>query len=233
MGLSATMWFPNVADWGRHYRLYAVDTLGSAGKSIAVKPLKSRADCAGWLHDVLDGLGITQTHLLGHSHGGWLALSLALHPVERVRRLILLAPAASFLRLVPQFYLRGIPTILFPRRSWITRFMQWMTVEGFIVNELFVEQFVLGMKHFRSQITVLPTVFTDDELRRIQVPTLLLIGEEEVIYDPQAAVNRARRLMPHLEAEMIPNASHGLPMEQAEFVDERVLDFLNQEREVV
>ena len=124
--------------------------------------------------------------------------------------------------------------MLFPRRSFITSFMTWMTVEGFVVNELFVEQFVLGVKYFRRrpQIRVLPTVFADDELRQIKAHTLLLIGEEEVIYNPVAAVNRATQLIQNIEAEVIPNASHGLPMEQPELVNERILGFLDQEQQV-
>ena len=125
--------------------------------------------------------------------------------------------------------------MLFPRRSFITGFMKWMTVEGFVVNELFVDQFVLGMKNFRPRphIRILPTMFTDDELRQIKAPTLLLIGGKEVIYDPEVAVNRAKQLIPNIEAEVVPNASHGLPLEQAKLVNERILEFLTQEQEVV
>jgi hypothetical protein len=36
----------------------------------------------------------------------------------------------------------------------------------------------------------LPPVHTDDELRRLSVPTLLLLGDHEVIYDRRAALNR-------------------------------------------
>jgi pimeloyl-ACP methyl ester carboxylesterase len=167
MNMSATMWFPNIDDLSRNYCIYAVDTIGSASKSIAIQPLKNRFDFAGWLADVLNALEIAQTHILGHSHGGWLALNFALSAPERVRRMILLAPAASLLSLDSKFYIRGIPSVLFPIRPLITGFMRWMTVEGFVVNELFVEQFVMGMKHFRSQIRIFPTVFSDDELRRL------------------------------------------------------------------
>ena len=179
---------------------------------------------------VLDGLRITQTHIVGHSYGGWLALNFALSASERINRLILLAPV-GLQPFVSQFWLRGIRAMLFPRRSLITSFMKWMTVKGFVVNELFVEQFVLGVKNFRSrpQIRVLPTVFTDDELRQIKAHTLLLIGGKEVIYDPEVAVNRAKQLIQSIEAEVVPNASHGLPMEQPELVNERILEFLNQE----
>ena len=235
MHLSATMWFSNIAVLSRKHRIYAVDTIGGVGRSVVVHPLKSRADLAGWLNEVLDGLGIiTQTDILGHSYGGWLALNFALRVSERIKRLILLAPL-GLQPLVSQFWLRGLPAMLFAHRSFITNFMKWMTVEGFVVNELFVEQFVLGMKNFcpRPHIRVLPTAFTDDELRQIKANTLLLIGEEEVIYNPEVAVNRAKQLMQNIEAKVVPNASHGLPMEQAELVNEHILGFLNQEQEVV
>ena len=76
-------------------------------------------------------------------------------------------------------------------------------------------------------------MFSDDEFRQIKAHTLLLIGEEEVIYNPEVAVKRAKQLIQDIEAEVVPNASHGLPMEQAELVNERILGFLNQEQEVV
>ncbi len=92
-----------------------------------------------------------------------------------------------------------------------------------------------GMKNFRlhPHIRVFPTVFNDDELRQIKAHTLLLIGAEEVICNPEEAVNRAKQLIQNVEAEVIPNAGHGLPMEQPELVNERILGFLNQEQGVV
>ena len=93
MNLSATMWFPNVAGLAQRYRVYAVDTIGSASRSVASRPLKKRAEFADWLDDVCDELGIACTHMVGHSHGGWIALNYALSAPERVKRLILLAPA--------------------------------------------------------------------------------------------------------------------------------------------
>ena len=224
MHLSSTMWFSNIAALSRHYRIYAVDTIGGVGRSVAVQPLKSKGNLAGWLNEVLDRLGITQTYLLGHSYGGWLALNFVLNAAERIKQLILLAPV-GLQPFVSQFWLRGLPAMLLPRRSFITGFMNWMTAEGFVVNALFVEQFVLGIKNFGlyPQIRVLPSVFTDDELCQIKTHTLLLIGREEVIYNPEIAVEQVKRLFQNIEAEVIPNASHGLPMEQAELVNELIL----------
>jgi len=55
-----------------------------------------------------------------------------------------------------------------------------------------------------------------------------LIGEQSVIYNPNSVFKRATKLVPDIEAEIIPGASHGLNMEQAEVINKRVLQFCNQ-----
>ena len=44
-----------------------------------------------------------------------------------------------------------------------------------------------------------------------------------MIYNPNRALQRATRLMPNLEAEMIPDASHALNAEKSELVNSRIL----------
>ena len=66
------------------------------------------------------------------------------------------------------------------------------------------EQLYLGFKHYRCQGEANPDIFSDDELRGLQVPTLVLIGQQEVIYDPVASIERARRLIPHIQAGLVP-----------------------------
>ena len=75
----------------------------------------------------------------------------------------------------------------------------------------------------------LPPVHTDEELRQIQAPTLLLLGDHEVIYNYSAALNRATNLIPHLETAVIPGAGHALSLDQPELVNARILEFLEKE----
>ncbi len=62
----------------------------------------------------------------------------------------------------------------------------------------------------------------------MQVPTLLLIGEQEVIYDPAAVLERARRLIPHLQGELVPRSSHDMTFSRPEIVDACILAFLKK-----
>lgn len=73
---------------------------------------------------------------------------------------------------------------------------------------------------------MLPQLFTDEELRSVALPTLLLIGGEERLYDPVHAIERARRLLPNVDAELITEAGHELPASKPATLDSRVLEFL-------
>ena len=94
-GLSSTAWFANIAALSTHRRVYAVDVIGDAGKSIADRLLDKREDYAKWLKEVFDELDIERCDLVGHSYGGWLTLNMALAYPIRLRKIVLLAPAAS------------------------------------------------------------------------------------------------------------------------------------------
>lgn len=222
-GLSSTLWFANIADLSTKHRVYAVDTIGDAGKSVAKRLLEKPGDYAKWLCEVFDGLNIERSNLMGLSYGGWLTLNMALTHPDRLQKIILLAPAASFCPL-------GVITKLIlhlsefkigpPARSILKAALS----KGTVLEETFVH--LVENTRYCRPATIYPTVFTDQELRRIDLPTLLLIGSGEKIYNPEKAISRAKRLMPNLTAEIIPDAGHLLIMDQPEVINSRILQFL-------
>jgi pimeloyl-ACP methyl ester carboxylesterase len=104
MAATATLWQPNVAALSRHFRTYAVDVIGQVGKSIPTCRIRSRHDFADWLADVMDGLGLRRACLVGSSYGAFLAMNQALLMPERVERLVLIGPAATFVGFSWRFY---------------------------------------------------------------------------------------------------------------------------------
>ena len=71
------------------------------------------------------------------------------------------------------------------------------------------------------------SVLSDQELQSLNIPTLYLVGENEKIYSPQAAVKRLKRVAPQIRVELIPNAGHDLTVVQADLINKKVLEFLN------
>jgi pimeloyl-ACP methyl ester carboxylesterase len=232
--MSLTVWAHNIADLSSAYRVYALDMMGQPSKSIPDQPMRNRSEMAEWLTGILDGLKVSQTDLIGWSYGGFAALNYAIHMPDRLRKLVLLTPIGSFVPLNKQFYIRGMLTRL-PGRFWSSSEMHWMFYEPNLKNEktkrmfdLITNQFYYGVRYFRLPPTVLPTPYMDEELRDLKKPTLLLIGQQESLYDPVPAIERAKQLIPNINARLIPQAGHELPASQPETINKLVLEFLKE-----
>jgi pimeloyl-ACP methyl ester carboxylesterase len=195
-------------------------------------PVATADDYAQWLNETLDGLGLGRVCLAGQSYGGWLALNFALAAPHRLEKLVLLSPGGGFTPMARQFTLRGMLMVWFPARFVVNSFLRWMGVTGEAAGYL-GELTYLGLKHFRvpvETLRVLPVLFPDDRLRAMRVPTLLLIGDREVVCAPVAALARARELFPNVQAELVPGSSHEMCFSQRRLVDARVLEFLRSAR---
>ena len=71
-----------------------------------------------------------------------------------------------------------------------------------------------------------PPVFSRSQLRAIRVPTLLLFGAEETLYDPHATLKLAQRRMPGLAGAIVPEADHIAAMAQPDDVNARIIRFV-------
>lgn len=227
MNVSSTMWYPNIKDLSRNHRVIAVDIISDSNRSVATKRISKKHEYMDWLDEVLDGLEIESASFSGHSFGGWMSLHFALHAPQRVNKLALSAPG-WFVNMSLSFVLRASYYALFCTRPRISKFTAWTSCSSSNIDEKFIDQFYLSFKNTRlRKIAIIPTVPKDDELKKLSVPTLLLVGEQEVIYKGQKAFDRANHLIPNIKAELIPQSSHFLTMEKAEVVNEKLLSFLN------
>jgi pimeloyl-ACP methyl ester carboxylesterase len=96
-GATTTLSLPNVPPWSQRHSVFAVEPLGDAGRSTPDRPIRTVEEQAAWLADTLNGLGTGPAHLVGVSHGAWLAANLAVHDSRRLASLTLIEPAhASF-----------------------------------------------------------------------------------------------------------------------------------------
>jgi pimeloyl-ACP methyl ester carboxylesterase len=229
---TSTMWAPNIVDLSKNYLVYAIDVMGQPSKSIPDAPIRDAADYVAWLSATLNALNLNRISLVGMSFGGWLALTYTVAAPERVQRLVLLS-AGGFLPIAKEFSLRGMLMVFFPTRFTVNSFMHWagFTDRPDANARPVLELMYLGMKHFRmpkDTVRVAANPLSDEELRAMHVPTLLLMGDHEVLYDATTALARARRLIPHFQGELVSGCSHDMVFNQHEIVDARILDFLKR-----
>src|SRR5215831_1428578 len=233
---TANVWRPNIEGLSRYYRLYAVDVIGQAGKSVASRRIRNRRDYVDWLVELLDALGVDQTSVVGNSFGGFLALSLALLRPERVDRVVLISPVGVFAPLMWKFFYgalrmgvayltgkRGTPdvTVFLGRDVHLSALdAPWASLVSLVLSD--------GIRVNAA----FPKQFSKAELGAILTPTLLLIGDNELLYEPHATLRRARDRMPTLEGEIIPKAHHIAAMAQPDEINARIIEFVQRGAQV-
>jgi pimeloyl-ACP methyl ester carboxylesterase len=226
-GSGAVQWFRNVEAFSQRFRTYSVDVIGEVNRSVTTRKITKRQEFVDWMTDLFNGLHIESVDLVGNSFGGFLAFNTALYMPERVRKVVLISPAATFVQMWAFYWHLAFPNkigyILHSKRVIMSGF-NWIW-QGFPRDDGF-KQYTEACKVTGFPSNQLPPpVFSDEELGIIQTPMLLLIGDHEVIYDPQRAIRRATSLVPHLKAEIIPNANHSAQVTAPDLVNKRILDF--------
>ena len=231
---NSLLWIPNIAALSACYKTCAVDNIYDIGRSIYIRPLKTPGDYVNWLDELFTALALREPiHLMGISYGGWLTCQYALRYPQRLGKIVLLAPAAVLpLRL--EFMMRGLLGLVHPR--FFRDFFQWVLESGLYHEEAHsqrlmeesIDDMLLALRCFRLKAEGPPKVLADNELQRLRVPALYLVGEHEKIYPAQKAVQRLNRVAPWITTKIVPRAGHGLNATQAELVNKKVLDFLKQ-----
>ena len=93
--MSGWSWLYNVEELSKHYRTYAIDTLGDAGKSV-LSDLgnypQDGQDQSDLYSEISDKLGVERAYVVGASEGGFIGTNYALYAPERVEKLVLLGP---------------------------------------------------------------------------------------------------------------------------------------------
>jgi pimeloyl-ACP methyl ester carboxylesterase len=223
--MTSAIWSPIIGELSCNFRTYAVDVIGDIGRTVPERPPDNLGELAQWLVEVYRELGIERARLLGWSFGGFVATNFAVHEPEHVEKLALLAPFATFVR-PGMGFLKGFLPFLIPTRGTARRFEQAMCFKGDFGHAEHAELLYQRFKNGRLAFRVAPRTFTDGELARLTMPTLLLVGDHELLYDPKAAVERAKRVLPSGDVELVRDCNHAMVSDQTARVSARLTDFL-------
>jgi pimeloyl-ACP methyl ester carboxylesterase len=224
-GTTSAVWEPNLAALAAEHPVFAVDTLGEPGHSMQCVPIRSRVDCAAWLDEVLAKLDLTGVHLVGSSAGGWLAFNQAVHRPARLASVALLDPANVLGRFTPKFTIGSVGALPAMPAGVNERFLRWVA-GGSATHTPVARLLIAGMREYRARLPRL-SYCGDELLEAVRTPVLALLGGRSVVHDSVAAESRARRLLPGIETEIWPDASHAIAVEAADAVNKRLLAFVD------
>ena len=229
------MWDHQVETLSARYRCLAFDLLGHGGSGSGPADY-SLEDEAANLHLLMQQLGALPAHLVGLSLGGMVAMRLALAQPQAVRSLALLdtSAEAEVPELRPQYEALAAAAKAQGPQSVVGAVLLIMFSQGFLQSQPvkvadYKDQFnrlnLDGLEAATRAVTRRTDIL--DQISRISVPTLVIVGEQDVARTPDEAQHIVERIA-GARLVTIPGAGHMTPIEQPERISQVLSEFLAQ-----
>jgi len=201
------------------------------GESTGEDLLEDMLDFAlhGW--DLVDALGLSRPHLVGHSMGGMIAAEMACLAPRDVGKLVLVAPAGLWMdeHPIPDIFAMlpfQIAEVLFadPPKG------QALLTGGADLSDIeaLKDYYIAAQRRLAMAGKILfpiPNRRLSKRLYRLSADTLLVWGAQDQLIIP-AYAKQWQSLLPTARVEMIGGAGHMLPYEQPEAFVAAVQKFL-------
>lgn len=211
-----------------HRRIYMIDLPGYGRSEWPQDFSYSIPDEANTVVAFMDALGLKQVDLGGWSMGGWIAQRIAIDHPERIKRLMLFDSAGLHSR--PQWNtdlflptsaqeLDQLDALLMPHPP---------QVPGFIARDILRyshEHAWVIRRALHSMLAGKDT--TDEELPKLNMPVLIVWGEEDQIM-PVLNGEQMHRLIPNSEFVVVPGCGHLAPIQCSNQIGPKVKAFLDE-----
>ena len=223
----STIWYKNIPFWSKYYRVYAIDMIGESSKSILRKKMKTTYDNAKWLDETLTGLGLDKFYLCGLSIGGWNVANYAGFCPEKVLKVILLSPVQTFARMYNSFFVKIMKMGFNPTRKNVETYIGWANEMEKPLPDCLIKQFTISVINMNSN-ACFPKWLKKEHLSNLTMPVLVMFGEKEFAFSIQKATKRAKSIISHLDLQIVDGASHLLPVSKPDYINSKVLEFINK-----
>ncbi|WP_422925235.1 alpha/beta fold hydrolase [Singulisphaera sp. PoT] len=234
--LNRTMWAKQLSDVGSMYRIIAPDLRGH-GKSAAPDGVYTMDEMADDVIELLDALQLTEPVVLGGlSMGGYVAFSLIARYPERVRGLMLLdtrakndSPEAAANREQLAQKVEASHSTEPVIEAMLPKLLGESSREAHPDLAAKVQRMIEKTPTRTIAGTLRGMAIRPDrtpELGKIDVPTLVVVGEQDAITPPDEMRSMADQI-PRSRFITIPDAGHLAPMENPGATNDVILEFLS------
>ncbi len=232
---AALMWLLNAGGLARHFRLYAVDTMGGPGKSEPNEAYFSSFDQAEWIDGVLAAKGLEKVYLAGVSNGAYLTQLYTARRSGRVIRAVCMAGSIAvkgskspMWRMMKVF----LPEALFPTEKNALRLVKKMSGDLAAIDRIidrypaFLRHYTHLLRHFNNRSMFYHKVegFDEGEIAAIREKTRILLGACDRLSYHSDAVSSLQKY--GMNFRIVENAGHALNMEKPELVNEEIIAHL-------
>lgn len=234
IGGQANAFGPLLRHLAREFRCVAWNMPGYGG-SLPLLPMTFQG-LAERLAALLDELGLTSAHLLGHSLGGMIALEFAVRFPDRVRSLVLLATTAAFGQRDGEFQRRFIAERTAPLDAGLgmdglarALVPQLLGAGSDPEVETLAQASLASIPEaaYRAALECLVHFDRRDALAQLSMPVLLIAGGRDR-QAPAAVMERMAGRIPQARFVLMPDAGHLLPLERPRELAALISDFLRR-----
>ncbi len=186
-------WRLVIPELAKDFRVIAPDMVGFGYTD---RPAGVEYNMDTWVQhaiDLMDALGIEQTNLVGNSYGGALSVALTIRYPERVKRLVLMGAAGVEFELTPGLdaawgyepsveNMRKLLDIFAYNNDLITDELAELRYKASIqpgFQEAFSSMFPAPRQRWISALAS-----REEDIKKIQQPTLLIHGREDIVVPP-------------------------------------------------
>ena len=239
LGYSLWQWHKMVPFLREHFQVVTFDNRGVGQSYKPAGPYTAQmlaADTAG----LLDSLGIEKAIIMGHSMGGFVAQAMALAFAQKVEKLILCSTNFGGPHHVPVTE-EAMKVLTDASSDPLTRFkngLEVSTAPGWAQNnpEMIQEWMAWRVANpiepgpYQAQLAIGLGLLTADaafenQLPRINSPTLILFGAHDKVVPPENASLLAEKIAKS-KVVIFPNAGHFFPIEIPEAASSAVIEFI-------
>lgn len=223
-------WAPFLDALAQKFTVYAPYLPGYANSS-GLDKLDDITDLTLYQFELLDALGVSKAHVVGHFLGGMIAAEMAALSPSYVDRLVLAAPAGTWLDSAPVADLLAMTVDELQNNLWASASSSMsLSPADFEANSRLRAELAADRMQDLTAAGKFLWPIPDKGLKRrayrIKAPTLILWGENDRII-PRVYAEDFSKLVAGSQVSVMPNAGHLLMIERAEVFAAALVDFLS------
>lgn len=236
-------WEPQMRYFCHRYRAITYNARGYPPSDVPEDPAAySQARACDDIRAVLDGLGIDKAHIVGLSMGGFATLHFGLTYPERALSLVVAGCGYGAEKSEREKF-RGEATVIanMLEEQGMAAFAETYAygptrvqfenkdARGFAeFKQMLAEHSNIGSARTQAGVQrERPSIYDlEEQMSRMQVPTLILTGDEDwPCLEPNVFM---KRVIPSAALLVVPNTGHTVNIEEPAFFNQAVMDFVAQ-----
>lgn len=228
--MATASWMMQTSVISKHMRVLLYDCRGMWQSDHPEEPY-TMEEHADDLAGLLDHLGIEKAHIAGISYGSEVSLMFALRYPEKTQSLIVIdgvSQVTTLLKSQSQPWRvaaeRNDPKLLFLTSVHLNFSEAWIEKNAPYLDGSIAAFAKIDMPAFVRLMDSFTSFNVTDRLGEITCPTLILVGDEDLIKGPKYASFMAERI-PNSEYVVVPGSGHALCLEKPAELNSLLLGF--------